>query len=91
MATADINVALVNEARILSQMDDITTRLARIERWVLLLIHVQSVHDLAALICLLLALFKVSVSIDLVVLGLAFIAAHLAFGGGFYPAWPRRP
>jgi hypothetical protein len=45
----------------------------------------------AALICFILALVKVSVGIDLVVLGFAFIAAHLAFGGGFYPAWPRRP
>lgn len=45
---------------------------------------------LLALITFVLALFHVVVgSVDLVVLGFAFIAAHLAFGGGFYPAWPR--
>jgi hypothetical protein len=44
---------------------------------------------LLALICFVLALFHVAVgSIDLVVLGLVFVAAHLVFGGGFYPAWP---
>lgn len=31
-------------------------------------------------ICFLLVLLKVSVGVDLVVLGLLFIAAHLAFG-----------
>jgi hypothetical protein len=42
---------------------------------------------LIALIVFILALFHVGLgSIDL-----AFIAAHLAFGGGFYPAMPRRP
>jgi len=46
---------------------------------------------LVALICFVLALVKVSVGIDLVVLGLAFMAAHLLFGGGFYPTLPRRP
>lgn len=46
---------------------------------------------LLALVCFVLHLLHVSVGIDLVVLGLAFTAAHLAFGGGFYPAWPRRP
>lgn len=46
---------------------------------------------LLALVCFVLALLKVAVGVDLVVLGLAFVAAHLAFGGGFYPAWPRRP
>lgn len=45
---------------------------------------------LLALVAFVLALFKVAVgSIDLVVLGLAFVAAHLVFGGGFYPAVPR--
>ena len=44
---------------------------------------------LVALICFLLVLFHVSLeSIDLMVLGFVFIAAHLAFGGGFYPAIP---
>jgi hypothetical protein len=39
-----------------------------------------------ALICFVLALFDVSLgSIDLVVLGLAFIAAHLAFGISLQP------
>jgi hypothetical protein len=47
---------------------------------------------LIALFCFVLALFHVALgSIDLVVLGLAFVAAHLAFGGGFYPVIPRRP
>jgi hypothetical protein len=48
---------------------------------------------LLALVAFLLALFHVNLgSIDLVVLGLVFIAAHLLFGGGFYPAVPtRRP
>ena len=46
---------------------------------------------LLALLCFVLALFDVALgSIDLVVLGLAFVAAHLVFGGGFYPAIPRR-
>jgi hypothetical protein len=45
---------------------------------------------LVALVVFILALFKVALgSIDLVVLGLAFVAAHLAFGGGFYPTVPR--
>jgi hypothetical protein len=45
-----------------------------------------------ALIVLILALFDVNLgSIDLVTLGLAFIAAHLAFGSPFgLPAWPNR-
>ena len=44
---------------------------------------------LLALICFLLVLFHVSLeSIDLTVLGFVFIAAHLAFGGGFYPVIP---
>lgn len=44
---------------------------------------------LVALICFILALFHVTLGqIDLVTLGLAFIAAHLAFGGGFYPTVP---
>lgn len=47
---------------------------------------------LIALICFVLALFHVALgSIDLVVLGFVFIAAHLLFGGGFYPTLPRRP
>jgi hypothetical protein len=47
---------------------------------------------LLALIVFILALFHVALgSLDLVVLGLAFIAAHLVFGGGFYPSFPRRP
>ncbi len=45
---------------------------------------------LLALICFILALFHVALgSVDLVVLGLAFVAAHLTFGGGFYPTFPR--
>jgi hypothetical protein len=44
---------------------------------------------LIALVCFLLVLFHVSIeSVDLMVLGFVFIAAHLAFGGGFYPAIP---
>jgi hypothetical protein len=44
---------------------------------------------LLALLCFVLVLFKVSIeSIDLMVLGFCFIAAHLAFGGGFYPVVP---
>lgn len=44
---------------------------------------------LIALIIFVLALFGVALgSIDMVVLGLAFVAAHLAFGGGFFPAVP---
>lgn len=47
-----------------------------------------------ALIIFILALFKVHIgSVDLVVLGLAFVAAHLALGG-FTPwpaAWRRGP
>jgi hypothetical protein len=48
---------------------------------------------LIALICFVLALFHVALgSIDLVVLGFVFVAAHLVFGGGFYPTIPaRRP
>jgi hypothetical protein len=45
---------------------------------------------LLALVCFVLRLFDVVLDqVDLVVLGLAFVAAHLAFGGGFYPAVPR--
>lgn len=46
-----------------------------------------------ALICFILALFHVALgSIDLVVLGLAFVAAHLAFGAIItLPAWRRSP
>jgi hypothetical protein len=44
---------------------------------------------LLALICFILALFNVALGeINLVTLGLAFIAAHLLFGGGFYPVLP---
>jgi hypothetical protein len=44
---------------------------------------------LIALVCFLLVLFHVSIeSVDLMVLGFVFIAAHLVFGGGFYPAIP---
>jgi hypothetical protein len=47
---------------------------------------------LLALVCFILALFHVAVGeIDLVILGLCFVAAHLLFGGGFYPVLPRRP
>ena len=48
---------------------------------------------LIALVCFVLALFHVALgSIDLVVLGFVFIAAHLVLGGGFYPTFPtRRP
>jgi len=39
---------------------------------------------LVALICFILALFKVDIgSIDLVILGFCFIALHLMFGWGF--------
>lgn len=44
-----------------------------------------------ALICFVLALFDVALgSIDLVVLGLAFVAAHLAFGLPLNPQNWRR-
>jgi hypothetical protein len=44
---------------------------------------------LLALIAFVLALFNVALGdISLVTLGLAFIAAHLLFGGGFYPVLP---
>jgi hypothetical protein len=47
------------------------------------------VFALAALVCFVLALFHVALgSVDLVTLGLAFMAAHLVFGGGFYPTVP---
>jgi hypothetical protein len=51
------------------------------------------VFALIALIIFILDLFHVTLgSVDLVVLGLAFVAGHLAFGGGFYPTIPpRRP
>lgn len=38
---------------------------------------------LGALICFILALFKVAIDIDLVVLGFALISLHLLFG-----SWP---
>jgi hypothetical protein len=42
-----------------------------------------------ALLCFVLALFHVHIgSIDLVILGLCFVAAHLAFGLGLTP-WRR--
>lgn len=45
---------------------------------------------LVALIVFILALFKVHIgSIDLVTLGLAFLAAHFAFTWG-WPAWRDR-
>ena len=45
---------------------------------------------LLALLCFVLALFHVHIgTIDLVILGLAFIAAHLLFGIGI--PWVRRP
>lgn len=45
-----------------------------------------------ALVCFVLALFEVSLGrLDLVTLGLAFIAAHLAFGISLSPGrWRRR-
>jgi len=45
-----------------------------------------------ALICFVLALFHAHLgSIDFVVLGLAFVAAHLAFGGfAAYGPWRNR-
>lgn len=47
---------------------------------------------LIALVCFILALFHVALgSIDLVTLGLAFLAAHFTFGGGFYPTVPAPP
>jgi len=43
---------------------------------------------LCALVCFILALFGVHIgSIDLVILGWCFIAAHLLFGGGWMPRW----
>lgn len=46
-----------------------------------------------ALLAFVLALFKVNLgSIDLVTLGLAFVAAHLAFGGfAAWGPWRGRP
>lgn len=44
---------------------------------------------LVAALCFLLALFHVTLgSIDLITLGLLFLALHLAFGSGFYPVLP---
>ncbi len=45
-----------------------------------------------ALIVFVLALFGVSVAgLDLVIVGLAFLAAHLAFGSPWSPpVWPRQ-
>jgi hypothetical protein len=40
-----------------------------------------------ALICFVLALFDVNLGVELVTLGLAFVAAHLAFGS-MVPALP---
>jgi hypothetical protein len=42
---------------------------------------------LLALFCFVLKLFHVEPGIDLVVLGLAFIAAHLLVHSPFWPAW----
>lgn len=45
-----------------------------------------------ALICFVLALFGVHLgSIDMVVLGLAFLAAHLIWNPGYPWNWNRRP
>jgi hypothetical protein len=45
-----------------------------------------------ALLVFVLALFGVHPGgLDLVIVGLAFLAAHLAFGSPFGPTWPRRP
>lgn len=45
---------------------------------------------LLALLCFVLALFHVHIGdIDLVILGLVFVAAHLLFGVGI--PWVRRP
>jgi hypothetical protein len=74
---------------------------ARIEPWLPLadLSHPRIVHlfegsrevfALLALICFILALFGVHLgSIDLVILGLVFVAAHLLLGIGI--PWVRRP
>lgn len=44
-----------------------------------------------ALIIFILALFGVDLAgLDLVTLGLAFVACHLAFGSPFAAPWPRR-
>ena len=44
-----------------------------------------------ALIVFILALFDVAIgSLNLTILGLAFVAAHLAFGSPFAAPWPRR-
>ena len=49
-----------------------------------------TIFALLALICFVLALFSVHIgSIDLVILGFVFIAAHLLFGIGI--PWVRRP
>jgi len=46
---------------------------------------------IGALICFVLVLFHVHPDVvDLVVLGLAFIAAQLAFGSPIVITWPRR-
>lgn len=45
---------------------------------------------LIAALCFLLSLLSVSVgTLNLITLGLLFVALHLAFGGGFYPVFPR--
>lgn len=46
---------------------------------------------LLALLCFVLALFEVTIGrLDLVVLGLAFVAAHLLLGGYGLGHWPLR-
>lgn len=48
----------------------------------------------AALLAFLLSMFHAPVDIDLMILGLVFLAAHEVHklvGGGFWPGVPRRP
>ena len=50
-----------------------------------------TVFAVIALIVFILALFDVAIgSLNLTILGLAFVAAHLAFGSPFAAPWPRR-
>jgi hypothetical protein len=46
---------------------------------------------IAALLCFLLAMFGAHIgTLNLMLLGLAFLSAHFVFAGPLLPSWPRR-